>query len=63
MVAGVGIGTAMAVNGATAHAVSHILYKALLFMGAGVVIQTTGRGEADRVGCSGEGRSWSSGCI
>lgn len=43
MVAGAGIGTVMAVNGAAAHAVSHILYKALLFMGAGVVIHTTGR--------------------
>ncbi len=43
MVAGVGIGTTMALNGAAAHAVCHILYKALLFMGAGAVIQTTGR--------------------
>ena len=50
MVAGVGIGTAMAVNGATAHAVSHILYKALLFMGAGVVIQTTGREKLTELG-------------
>lgn len=43
MVAGVGIGTALAINGATAHAVAHILYKGLLFMGAGAVIQMTGR--------------------
>jgi multicomponent Na+:H+ antiporter subunit D len=50
MVAGVGIGTEMAVNGATAHAVSHILYKALLFMGAGVVIQTTGREKLTELG-------------
>ncbi len=42
MVAGCGIGTIMGVNGSTAHAVCHILYKALLFMGAGAVIQTTG---------------------
>ena len=50
MVAGVGIGTAMAVNGAAAHAVSHILYKALLFMGGGVVIHTTGREKLTELG-------------
>jgi multicomponent Na+:H+ antiporter subunit D len=43
MVAGVGMGTAMALNGAAAHAFCHILYKALLLMGAGAVIQATGR--------------------
>jgi multicomponent Na+:H+ antiporter subunit D len=42
MVCAVGIGTALATNGATAHAFAHILYKALLFMGAGAVLQTTG---------------------
>ena len=42
MVCGVGIGTALAINGATAHAFAHILYKALLFMGAGAVLQMTG---------------------
>ena len=42
MVAGVGLGTAMALNGATAHAFSHILYKSLLFMCAGAIIYATG---------------------
>lgn len=42
MVAGVGVGTAMALNGATAHAFSHILYKSLLFMCAGAIIYATG---------------------
>ena len=42
MVCGVGIGTALALNGATAHAFAHIIYKALLFMGAGAVIQMAG---------------------
>jgi len=42
MVAGVGLGTALALNGAAAHAYSHILYKGLLFMGAGAVIYATG---------------------
>ena len=41
MVCGVGIGTALALNGATAHAFAHILYKALLFMGAGAVLEVT----------------------
>ena len=41
MVCGVGIGTALAVNGASAHAFAHILYKALLFMGAGAVLEVT----------------------
>lgn len=50
MVAGVGIGTAMAINGAVAHAFSHILYKALLFMGTGVVLQTTGKSKLTDLG-------------
>lgn len=50
MVAGVGIGTTMALNGAAAHAVCHILYKSLLFMGAGAVIHTTGRQKLTELG-------------
>jgi multicomponent Na+:H+ antiporter subunit D len=50
MVAGVGIGTELALNGTTAHAFSHILYKALLFMGAGVVLETTGRSKLTELG-------------
>jgi multicomponent Na+:H+ antiporter subunit D len=50
MVAGVGIGTAMAVNGAAAHAFAHILYKALLFMGAGSVLYMTGRSKMTQLG-------------
>ncbi len=50
MVAGVGIGTELAINGTTAHAFSHILYKALLFMGAGVVLHTTGRSKLTELG-------------
>lgn len=42
MVAGVGVGTAMALNGAAAHAFSHILYKSLLFMCAGAIMYATG---------------------
>jgi multicomponent Na+:H+ antiporter subunit D len=50
MVAGVGVGTYMALNGASAHAFSHILYKALLFMGAGVVLETTGKVKLTELG-------------
>ncbi|MCX8022208.1 MAG: Na(+)/H(+) antiporter subunit D [Syntrophorhabdaceae bacterium] len=43
MVCGVGLGSELSMNGSAAHAISHILYKALLFMGAGAVIEATGR--------------------
>jgi multicomponent Na+:H+ antiporter subunit D len=50
MVAGIGIGTEMAVNGASSHAFAHILYKGLLFMGAGAVIHVTGRRKLTELG-------------
>jgi multicomponent Na+:H+ antiporter subunit D len=50
MVCGVGLGTEMALNGTTAHAFSHILYKALLFMGAGAVLEVTGRRKLSEMG-------------
>jgi multicomponent Na+:H+ antiporter subunit D len=50
MVAGAGIGTELAINGAAAHAFCHILYKALLFMGAGAVIYTTGKSRMTQLG-------------
>ncbi|MDP4916122.1 MAG: Na+/H+ antiporter subunit D, partial [Haliea sp.] len=43
MVVAVGIGTETAINGASAHAFAHIIYKALLFMSAGVVVMRTGK--------------------
>ncbi|MGH7276128.1 MAG: Na(+)/H(+) antiporter subunit D [Candidatus Rokuibacteriota bacterium] len=43
MVAGVGLGTPLAVNGAVALAFCHILYKGLLFMSTGAVLHATGR--------------------
>ncbi len=50
MVTGVGIGTTLSLNGTAAHAYSHILYKALLFMGAGAVIQATGKSKLTELG-------------
>jgi len=43
MMCGIGIGTALAINGTVSHAFCHILYKALLFMAAGSVLQVTGK--------------------
>ncbi len=50
MVAGVGLGTELALNGSAAHAFSHILYKALLFMGAGAVLYATGESKLTKLG-------------
>jgi len=50
MVCGIGIGTAMAVNGAISHAYAHIIYKALLFMGAGAVLEMTGISKLNELG-------------
>lgn len=50
MVCAVGIGTEMALNGAAAHAFAHIIYKALLFMSAGVVLYRTGKSRCTDLG-------------
>jgi multicomponent Na+:H+ antiporter subunit D len=50
MVVGVGIGTEMAINGAAAHAFTHIIYKGLLFMSAGAVLYQTGRRKCSELG-------------
>jgi multicomponent Na+:H+ antiporter subunit D len=50
MVTGIGIGTAMALNGAAAHAFTHIIYKALLLMSAGSVLYVTGKRKCTDLG-------------
>jgi len=50
MVCGVGIGTAAAISGTVAHAFAHVLYKALLFMGAGAVLYATGKSKLSDLG-------------
>ena len=50
MVCAIGIGTELAINGAAAHAFAHIVYKALLFMSAGVVVYRTGFNRCTEVG-------------
>ncbi|MDH4093606.1 MAG: Na(+)/H(+) antiporter subunit D [Betaproteobacteria bacterium] len=50
MVTGIGIGTEMALNGAAAHAFTHIIYKALLLMSAGSVLYATGKRKCTDLG-------------
>ncbi|MBM3526777.1 MAG: Na(+)/H(+) antiporter subunit D [Alphaproteobacteria bacterium] len=50
MVVGIGIGTEMAINGTVAHAFSHILYKALLFMSMGAVLFRVGTIKGSELG-------------
>lgn len=50
MVTAIGVGTAASINGATAHATAHVLYKGLLLMGAGAVVHAVGRSRASELG-------------
>ncbi len=50
MVVGIGVGTSLALNGTAAHAVVHILYKALLFMSIGAVLYRTGTAKSSELG-------------
>ena len=50
MVAAIGIGSELAINGAVAHAVCGILYFALLFMAVGAVHHRTGTSYASELG-------------
>jgi multicomponent Na+:H+ antiporter subunit D len=50
MVAGVGVGTELGVNGGIAHVFNHILYKALLFMCMGSVMYMTGKRKLTEMG-------------
>ncbi len=50
MVVGIGIGTALSLNGTASHAFAHILYKALLFMTMGAVLYRTGTIKATELG-------------
>ncbi len=50
MVVGIGIGTELAINGAVAHAFSDVLFKGLLMMAMGAVLQLTGESRASELG-------------
>ena len=64
MVAGIGIGTPLAINGTAAHAFCHILYKALLFMSMGAVLHRTGTAKGSELGGLYKSMPWTTGfCI
>jgi multicomponent Na+:H+ antiporter subunit D len=50
MVTGIGIGSALALNGAVAHAFCHIIYKSLLWMSAGAVLHQVGKSKCTDLG-------------
>ena len=50
MMVGIGIGTELALNGAVAHAFSHVLYKCVLMMSMGAVLHMTGKIYASDLG-------------
>lgn len=61
MIAAVGVGTSLAIDGATAHAVAHIAYKGLLLMGAGSVLWATGRSHLTHLGGLARAMPWVTG--
>ncbi len=64
MVVGIGVGTELAVNGTAAHAFSHILYKALLFMSMGAVLHRVGTVNGTDLGGLYKSMPWTAGfCI
>jgi multicomponent Na+:H+ antiporter subunit D len=50
MVVGIGIGTALAINGAVAHAFNDVIFKGLLFMSMGAVLHVTGKINGSELG-------------
>jgi len=50
MVVGIGIGTALAINGAVAHAFNDVIFKGLLFMSMGAVLHMTGKIKGSELG-------------
>lgn len=58
MVVGVGVGTAMTMDGASQHAYAHILYKSLLFMSAGCLLQSLGTDQLSKLGGLAQRMPW-----
>jgi len=50
MVVGIGLGTALAINGAIAHAFNDVVFKGLLFMTMGAVLYRTGKINGSELG-------------
>ena len=64
MVVGIGIGTELAIDGAIAHAFTHVIYKGLLFMSMGAVMFRAGEVRASHLGGLYKSMPWTTGfCI
>lgn len=64
MVCGIGLGTALAINGAVAHAFNDVIFKGLLFMSMGAVLFRTGRINGSELGGLYKSMPWTTGfCI
>lgn len=61
MVVGIGIGTALAVNGAIAHAFNDVVFKGLLFMTMGAVLYRTGKMNGSELGGLYKSMPWTAG--
>ncbi|NNE24666.1 MAG: Na(+)/H(+) antiporter subunit D [Rhizobiales bacterium] len=64
MVCGIGIGTALAINGAVSHAFNDVIFKGLLFMTMGAVLYRTGKMNGSDLGGLYKSMPWTTGfCI
>ena len=64
MVVAIGIGTKLALDGAIAHAFTHVIYKGLLFMSMGAVLLRTGEIRGSHLGGLYKSMPWTTGfCI
>ncbi len=50
MIVGIGLGTALAINGAISHAFNDVIFKGLLFMAMGAVVMRTGTAKGSELG-------------
>lgn len=62
MVAGIGIGGALGINGAVSHAFNDVLFKGLLFMSMGAVLFSSGRINASDLGGLYKSMPWTCAC-
>jgi multicomponent Na+:H+ antiporter subunit D len=64
MVCGIGLGTALALNGAISHAFNDVVFKGLLFMTMGAVLYRTGKINGSELGGLYKSMPWTTGfCI
>jgi len=61
MVTGIGLGTALALNGAISHAFNDVIFKGLLFMSMGAVLYRTGKINGSELGGLYKSMPWTAG--